>query len=99
MAKIESELKQACLNGSLSSLKTILSNKNLQVRPNWNQILIRVCASNQEQTLRLILADGRIDPSTDRNKAIIIASRNGHFNIVKLLLAERSRRSRRSRPK
>ena len=36
--------------------------------------------------IKLLLDDGRIDPSINNNFAIRIASSNGHFNIVKLLL-------------
>ena len=39
--------------------------------------------------VKLLLADGRADPTADDNAAIRLSSQNGHTDVVKLLLGDR----------
>ena len=40
------------------------------------------------ETVKVLLADQRVDPSAWRNYAILWAASNGHLEIVKLLLSD-----------
>src|ERR1700739_1692762 len=57
------------------------------LRIDLNEILIESCKENKIETVKLLLSDSRVDPSTQDNDSIRWASYNGHIEIVKLLLA------------
>lgn len=44
---------------------------------------------NNINNVKLLLKDERVDPSNKDNYAILLASKNGYYNIVKLLLKDK----------
>ena len=46
------------------------------------------CNSGDIEVVKLLLADERVDPSSNKNKSIEKASQNGHADVVRLLLAD-----------
>lgn len=47
-----------------------------------------VCRNNLSIAIKLLLTDPRVDPSTNNNHTIRVASVNGHIEVVKLLLTD-----------
>ncbi len=59
-----------------------------------SKALIASSENGHYEVVKLLLADGRVNPSVDDNKAIIQASKNGNPEVVKILLADERRETK-----
>jgi len=53
-----------------------------------NEFFLKAAETGDALSVRLLLADGRVDPTSRNNEAIKTASANGHANVVRLLLED-----------
>ena len=50
--------------------------------------LIQASLNGRDEIVKVLLADGRVDPSAWNNDAIRWALSQGHFDVVKILLSD-----------
>lgn len=95
-------LHNACRTGAIEAVRLLLSLRspdgNLLVNPNvYNHsntyfnhytAIHGACEGGDENIVRLLLADERVDPTVANNRAIRWACGDGHAEIVRLLLAD-----------
>jgi ankyrin repeat protein len=74
--------------GLVDEVKRLL-NKGIDLKPNDNYAMGLASENGHTEVIKLLLQDGRIDPSGNDNYYIRMASQNGHTDIVKLLLQDK----------
>lgn len=74
----------AVAHGYVEILSTILTCSSLDLSAEVSPIL----AAASQETVHLLLEDGRFDPSTENHAALRTAIRNGYTDIVESLLAD-----------
>ncbi len=78
----------ACVRGSADIVRLLLSNSETNLSTNGNRAINVVSRCNDDPDV-VLPQDERIDPSADDNEAIILASKYGNSEIVKLLLQDK----------
>jgi ankyrin repeat protein len=84
--ELNTRFDDAYFNGDINVVKLLLSNPKINFRKSSGIILASQCG--HKDIVKLLLKDGRVDPSYDRNFAARYASNNGYIDIVELLLAD-----------
>lgn len=80
-----SRISEACSRGNVEEVKRLLANP--QINP--DNFAIKIASrKGHTEIVRLLLADGRVNPVAENNQAIRWACANGHLDVVKLLLAD-----------
>ncbi len=74
----------AAINGYPKVVRLLLT----ELRINPVMTFLETCEEGQIESVRILLADPRVDPAVNHNQAIIKASSNGHVEIVRLLMAD-----------
>lgn len=85
---ISKVFNQATLKKRNEIIEIFLKNPNLSV-PDLNQQFLLSLTIGNSELAELFLQDGRVDPSTEDNNAIITASSKGFADIVELLLTDK----------
>ena len=89
--KINFILQQACLLGAdsvIQSLLASLQHLDASTVVTLHEGLYEAAFNGNTSVIKVLLADGRIDPTAATNSAIEVACANSHFDIIKLLLAD-----------
>lgn len=80
------EFMEACVNGRLDIVQSLLNNEQINPSAHHNAAFIWASRKGHLEIVKLLLNDPRVDPSDQNNCAIRWASFNDHLNVVSLLL-------------
>jgi ankyrin repeat protein len=81
----------ACNRGNIDKVKELLKDPSIQnilPKRQINRALVAASTYGHADIVKLLLQDGRFDPSYEKNWAIEIACENGHEDVVELLLQD-----------
>jgi ankyrin repeat protein len=76
------------LTNDVRIMKLLIQDKRFNPS-DGNRAILQSAISGLTEQIRLLLQDGRVDPSVENNQAIIDASKHGNLEVVKLLLQDR----------
>jgi ankyrin repeat protein len=81
-------LSNACLNGDLERVKSLLKDYHVDPSLEKSKALRRASKRGHLSIVKFLLEDPRVDPCANCNEAILSAISGNHFSIVKILLED-----------
>jgi len=86
-----SSIEWRCINSEYKKISNcyLLLDARFKLVKEDKNVMEWASENNYFEIVKLLLADKRVDPSTNNNSAISYASKKGHTEIVKLLLNDK----------
>jgi hypothetical protein len=81
---VKNTFSEAAKTGNIETLVSLMDDP----RVNLDRALCIAARRGQVRVVRLLLADGRADPTAYRNSPLSNAARNGHVRVVRALMAD-----------
>lgn len=78
------KFRRAIIDNDIGLVRELLT----PIQSSNNNLFINACKYRDIEAVKHFLADSSVDPSTDNNYAIRMASASGHTEVVRLLLTD-----------
>ena len=76
--------QEACKSGDLEGVKYYLEKNDVI----YDNMICLASMNNRVDVVKLLLEDGRVDPTIENNLALYLAIKEGHVRVVKVLLED-----------